>query len=286
MKCFYHNDMDGRCAGSVVAQYENNYNKEDFFEVDYIMDLKPMLNQIKDGEKVYFVDYSFKENTLWVLDFLIDKKCDIVWCDHHTSSLELIEHNPNLKLIDGIVENGISGAGLIYMHLYKCGFEDIPEYIQLVSDYDCWNYNFEPTTTYFKLGIDAIEFNALDNVWGDLKNNKNSIFDSIVNKGKIIKEYIDENNKFYREAYSYESEICGYKALVVNRKSNSWIFGDKINDYPLVCVWVFNGSVYSYSVFSTDNNVDCSKIAEFYGGGGHKGAAGFSSDKLLFKSNK
>jgi oligoribonuclease NrnB/cAMP/cGMP phosphodiesterase (DHH superfamily) len=37
MKCFYHNDLDGRCAGSIVAKYENNYNKEDFFEVDYVM---------------------------------------------------------------------------------------------------------------------------------------------------------------------------------------------------------------------------------------------------------
>ena len=39
MKCFYHNDHDGRCAGSIVAMYENNYNKEDFYEVDYVMNL-------------------------------------------------------------------------------------------------------------------------------------------------------------------------------------------------------------------------------------------------------
>ena len=35
MKCFYHNDLDGHCAGSLVARYENNYNTEDFYEVDY-----------------------------------------------------------------------------------------------------------------------------------------------------------------------------------------------------------------------------------------------------------
>ena len=48
-------------------------------------------------------------------------------------------------------------------------------------------------------------------------------------------------------------------------------------------VWVFNGTKYSYSIFSSNLNVDCSKIAEKYSGGGHKGAAGFSSDELLFK---
>lgn len=92
MKCFYHNDMDGRCAGSVVASFENNYNSEDFFEVDYMMDLSPMLNLIQEGERVYFVDYSFKENTKYILDELIEINCDVVWCDHHTSSLNLIEN--------------------------------------------------------------------------------------------------------------------------------------------------------------------------------------------------
>jgi len=49
-------------------------------------------------------------------------------------------------------------------------------------------------------------------------------------------------------------------------------------------VWVFDGKKYSYSIFSSNPNIDCSKIAESYGGGGHKGAAGFSSDELLFRN--
>ena len=48
-------------------------------------------------------------------------------------------------------------------------------------------------------------------------------------------------------------------------------------------VWAFNGEKYSYTLYSNDKNVDCSKIAEKYGGGGGRGASGFSSNELLFK---
>ena len=48
-------------------------------------------------------------------------------------------------------------------------------------------------------------------------------------------------------------------------------------------VWVFNGEKYIYSIFSNDLNID-SKIAEKYGGGGHKGTAGFSSMNYCLKN--
>lgn len=283
--------MDGRCAGSIVAQYENNYNREDFFEVDYIMDLTPMLNLINNGEKVYFVDYSFKENTKWVLEQLIDKNCDVIWIDHHTSSLNLIKEHDNLCSIKGLRQDKISGAALTYMYLYNYEFNDIPYYIKLVSDYDCWIYNFDPYTTYFKIGLETTKYDALDEIWKYINENDYdcefgqipmSPTDKIIDTGITIKGYIDKDNEQYRNQYAYESNIGGYKALVVNRKTNSWIFGEKYNEYPVVCVWAFNGERYSYSIYSGDSNVDCSKIAESYGGGGHKGAAGFSSDTLLF----
>lgn len=287
MKCFYHNDLDGRCAGSIVAQYENNFNKKDYFEVDYIMKLP--LDKIQENEKVYFVDYSFKKDTIWQLEEILKKTKDVIWIDHHTSSFNLEKELPWTKNIKGIRKEKISGAGLTYMYLYNCEFNDLPYYIKLVSDYDCWLYNYEPDTTYFKIGIEMQNYDALDNVWKSLyesfvDNVCLSVSEgSIIEDGKLVKKYIDNDNTYYREHFAYETEIEGLKCLVVNKKSNSWIFGDKFNKYPIVMVWVFNGTKYSYSLFSSNPNVDCSKIAEKYGGGGHKGAAGFSNDELLFR---
>lgn len=292
MKCFYHNDLDGRCAGSIVAQYENNYNKEDFFEVDYVMTLP--LDKIQKDEVVYFVDYSFKKDTIWQLKKVLEATKNVIWIDHHTSSINLEKELPWTKEIKGIRQEGISGAGLTYMYLMGSKFDDIPYYIQLISDYDCWIYNFEPDTTYFKLGIETTNYDALDDIWRTLSgiwyDNKpvgigssENAFRNMLSYGKTIKGYIDQDNTYYREHFAYETEIEGHKCLAVNKKSNSWIFGEKYKEYPLVMVWVFNGSKYTYSIFSSNKDIDCSKIAEKYGGGGHKGAAGFSSDELLFK---
>ena len=171
------------------------------------------------------------------------------------------------------------------MYLYNCSFDNLPYYIKLVSDYDCWVYDFDPDTTYFKIGVDTKNFDALDDIWIELFDAKSiyAVVNNIIEIGKVIKGYIDQDNNYYRNHFSYESEIEGYKCLVVNRKSNSWVFGDKYNKYPLVMVWVFDGKKYTYSIFSSNKDIDCSKIAERFGGGGHRGAAGFSSDELLFK---
>jgi len=287
LKCFYHNDLDGRCAGSIVAQYENNYNRKNFFEVDYIMQLP--LDKIQENEVVYFVDYSFKKDTIWQLQKVLEKTRNIIWIDHHTSSINLEKELPWTKEIEGIRQDKISGAGLTYMYLYGCYFDDLPYYIKLVSDYDCWIYKFDPDTTNFKLGIEMQNYDALDDVWKAL--HESFVDDvclsisegTIIENGKLVKQYIDNDNLYYREHFAYESEIEGHKCLVVNKKSNSWIFGEKYNDYPLVMVWVFNGTKFTYSIFSSNPNIDCSKIAEKFGGGGHYSAAGFSSEELLFK---
>ena len=60
------------------------------------------------------------------------------------------------------------------------------------------------------------------------------------------------------------------------------MFGKKYYEYPLVVNFAYNGKGFSYSLFSSNPEVDCSKIAETFGGGGHKGAAGFFLDKLIF----
>lgn len=280
MKCFYHNDLDGRCAGAIVAQYENNYNKNDFFEVDYVMELP--LDKIQKDEKVYLVDYSFKKNTVWQLEKILEKTKNVIWIDHHTSSLNLENELSWIKDIPGLRRDKISGAVLAYIYLHDVQFDDLPYPVQLVSDYDCWQYKFDPDTTYFKLGIETENFDALDDIWFDLLR-KHPIVYELIKTGKIIKNYIDQNNNYYRSHFAYETEIEGLKCLVVNKKTNSWVFGEKYYEYPIVMLWVFDGEKYIYSIFTNNENVDCSKIAEKYGGGGHRGAAGFTSKELLFK---
>ena len=279
MKVFYHNDLDGRCAGAIVAYFTGNYEPSDYFEVDYVMDLSVV--PVADREIVYFVDYSFKENTIDFLKSLQERGCQIIWIDHHTSSINLCKAHPELASISGIRSDEWSGAALTWDY-----FSDLerPDCVNYVSDYDCWKFQYEPQTTFFKLGIETVKYDALDDIWERLFGYMwASEIGYLIVTGKTIKGYVDKTNDYYREHFAYETEIAGHKCLVVNQKTNSWVFGSKYNEYPLVMVWVFDGAQYVYSIFSGNPEVDCSKIAESYGGGGHKGAAGFSSKELLFR---
>lgn len=294
MKCFYHNDMDGRCAASIVYQYEYGRNadakdKSNYFEVDYS---KPIPDVVGKDELVYIVDYSFTEPTLNQLQNILSKTSNVIWCDHHTSTFKLIEQHPELKSIKGIRADDISGAALTYMFLFNTVFENCPEYIKLVSDYDCWKFKFGDITTYFKLGLESHNFDALDDVWKSLFNDgikhnySGNILNSIISQGTAIKSYIDVENKYYLNHFGFESRILNYPCYVVNRKTNSWIFGDKIKKYPVCVTYVFDGENYTYTLYSENKDVDVSKIAEHFGGGGHSGAAGFVIDKLIFPTKE
>ena len=284
MKCIHHNDLDGKSSGAVVAYYTKNYNREDYFKVDYLVDLTPIIDKIENEETVYFVDYSFTEKTKWVLDKLKEKKCQIVWLDHHLSSINLQAKCPELQLLRGCRSKEYSGVVLTYMYFNDCCYNECPMFIKLISDYDTWAYRYGDTTAYFKLALDSCGNESLGNLWKNLLNYRDdeSLVSSFIERGRTIKGYIDMNNKEYCDNYSYVTEIGGHRCLAVNKKTNSWVFGEHIKEFPIVMVYAFNGEKYSYSLFSSDKNIDCSKIAESYGGGGHAGAAGFSLDNMPF----
>lgn len=294
MKIFHHNDMDGYGSAHVIKKklgLTQSDIERDFIEVTHDIEKdRKKFSTCKENEEVYIVDYSFTEDTHDILAELMKKNCKIVWIDHHVSSLELIENYPEYKRISGIIKNGISGALLTYLHLYRVRDFDIteaPEYLQLISDYDCWHLKMNPRTDNFKLAYDCAE-----NKWEFLDQCFDNRYDSgfilkMCERGQIVKNFIDNENKYYRETYGYESEFEGMKVFVVPKDSNSWIFGDLIEKYPMVVNYGFDGEKYVYSLYTHKKfPTDCSKIAEKYGGGGHKAAAGFTSKELLFKKKK
>lgn len=291
MKVFHHNDMDGRCAGAIIAFEEKNYNSNDFFECNYINELP--FDKVCQGEKVYLVDYSFTEFTVWQLRKLIEEKeCEVIWCDHHDSSISLIRDenswlHQNIDKIKGIRSTDYCGAVLTWLYF---GHNEIPMFLKFVDDYDCWKNKLQPETDYFKLSVDAQKDWATGDFWRGLLKGDIDL-QELLEQGKAIKAYVMSDLTRYRKSYGYESviQISDTETLpcfVVNRRMNSWIFGELINKYPVVSAWTFDGVRYLYSLYSTNPEVDCSKIAERFGGGGHKGAAGFSTRELILKEVK
>jgi hypothetical protein len=58
--------------------------------------------------------------------------------------------------------------------------------------------------------------------------------------------------------------------------------------YDVAGCFYFNGSKWSFSLYNDNGKFDCSAICKTFGGGGHKGAAGFMLDDIndILKSYK
>lgn len=333
VRIYYHNDMDGiasceiikwACSNLIngigVQTYHMNYGPKD---AEYLAEANP-------GDIVYIVDYSFTDNTISVFRKLYytvttERTSDqLIWIDHHDSSIEFIDKYANANKDNCEFKNGFfyaskegSGAYLCYkLHgLYpwsksKDGIKDnvfervIPLWVRYISDYDTFTLTYTPESEWFKLAFDQKEnqhraiadlLNAeVPNTWGGPRF---AYYDHILREfmkdGKILKDYIDTENKIILRASGYESYIPledGEKIpiYVCNRMSNSWVFGEKYNEYPYVVVYFFDGKDYRYSMFSNLKifNANCKQFAEAWGGGGHLGAAGWRAANLMFKKGE
>lgn len=310
MICFHHIDIDGYSSGRIVYEHIPNRDEARFIPISYPE--KFPLEEIKDKEDVYLVDISFGEDTFNQLKSVCAKAKNVTWIDHHKTSVDLIkdhkEEIDKLFNLNYFVNSCGCGAVLTHLHFYYDQLDNlefdketkmfydktltsdplwVPEWLLFLDDHDCWKKLYYPTTDHIILGIEAITYEIKSTFWDDLKNDK-MYLKRLELDGRNIKRYLDAKYTKDRISGKYETLIDGNKAIVMNSRGNSWVFGDEINNYPITCLWDYNGDdgKYSYSIYTNLEkfpNVDCSEIAAKFGGGGHKGASGFSSDYLLFK---
>ena len=283
MKCFHHNDLDGRCAGFWVHYKENllEGNNIEMIEIDY-KDEFPM-DSIKQGERVYIVDFSIYPETMREL-LKITK--DIVWIDHHESAVTRykdFEHE-----LPGVRKIGIAGCVLTYIYLFIMNdkFDEdmvtkVPMFTRLIGDRDVWAWVFEDRTRDFCNGLMIYDTSPTSDLWTALLNHGTK---AIEQQGQVVTAYRKVSAMDYLKSYAFETEFEGYKVIACNAaKVNSEFFEAMGLDgiYDIMMPFVWDGSKWVISMYST--KIDVQEIAMKYGGGGHKGAAGFMSKELPFK---
>jgi len=293
MKCFYHNDSDGKCAGFWVALnvgIHDKYNDMPVFqEIDYRT--KFPMETIRKDEQVYIVDYSISPDEMREL---LNITKDVTWIDHHKTAIEKykeFEHE-----IRGVRYDGVSGCMLTYCYIHHMTArgegkikpfdismtEDAPMFTKLIDDWDVWKFDYGDDTRYFQVAFNAYDFSPCNYTqWDKLLTIENAE-KNMIEQGKIMTQYRDNWAKNYMKL-GFETEFEGYKCFAVNLGCcNSDYFKSlPEGEYEILIPFVFDGNVYTVSLYST--TVDVSEIAKKYGGGGHKGASGFQIKELPFK---
>lgn len=295
MKCFYHIDDDGKCAGFWVNRLAHHYDgyEKSFIKINY-GDTFPLYD-IKTNEQIYIVDYSISPNEM---EQLLKITKDVTWIDHHRSAIK--RYDGFDTSIRGIRYEGIAGCMLTYCwlkHMTNGGegqpkefdiimTEDAPMFTKYISDYDVWKFKYGEDTKAFEMGLQLYDLtpDSIYAIWnGFLTPNDYVNTESvIIQRGKDLLRYRDNWAKEYCEHIGFEVELEGYKCFAMNLAMISSDYFKSVNqeDYDMFIGFSYNGKSWNYSLRS--EKVDCSQIAMKYGGGGHPGAAGFATNKLLF----
>lgn len=308
---FHHNDADGYCSGFLAHKYFENLGCVNIktFACNYTTDFNSFY--INRGDIVCLLDLSFTKDTFHYLYNLYEKSRKIIWIDHHESSIDLLENSDKLKSLSndfiifglGSRENKISAAMMCYQIFFKNNNpQSAPLFIQFVSDWDTWTHNIKDSIIFNsaiskQMNLKVSNNNYVDydpnNIWEQLwdENNKYQAllkFDSLIEEARPIVEAERKEQQMYLHSNKIHANLFGYNILACNRRANSLLFGDEYKKYDIVCPFVckeVNGKIiYVYSLFS--NSINCKEIAEKFGGGGHKGAAGFQLKYNIFTTNK
>ena len=287
MKIVYHNDADGKCAGFWVKELAYAEEYIGYIEIDYGREFP--FDKIKDNETVYIVDYSIEPSEM---DRLLEITPNVTWIDHHISAIKKYKNYD--KEIRGIRYDGVAGCMLTYCylkHMTDRGIgdikpfeesmtEDAPMFTKLIADYDVWTFKYGHLTKEFHAGFKTLSNTApFSNCWMVLNDPvyDYGATDVLIKEGVSRIKYRKETMEHYCKAFGFEVIFNGYKCFAINMgmmSSDDFVINN-IDDYDMRIGFVFNGHEWRYSLRST--KVDCSKVAMLYGGGGHKGAAGFST---------
>ncbi len=224
------------------------------------------------GADVYLLDFSFSRS---VTDDILKQVNSLTIIDHHITAKDIVESVPNHSFA---INN--SGAVLAwkYFHASKSSGKPVPKLLQYVEDADLWQFKLKNTKEINSaLSIQSFDFKTWDKLARELEKTttRKKIIDqgrAILNfKGRIINEMVDG-----AETVEFE----GYKTLIANCPTtiHSELGNALVKKMPPIgIVYRRKGKSLKISLRS-DGTVDVSKIAQKYGGGGHKAAAGFQVD--------
>lgn len=170
----------------------------------------------------------------------------------------------------------------------------VPDIVRYIDDNDIWRHH-DDNTKYFSLGFSMVDDKTpCSYIWNMIDDYGTGLaIKDIIDQGKLLYDYQSHINANIMKS-SFMTKLDGIDCLAVNAPiGNSRLFGDKFDEVPFVCKFSYNGSnnKWMYSLYCSDKydplkQIDLSKIAKFYGGGGHKHAAGFLLDYNLFEKKK
>lgn len=281
----HEDDIDG--LGGVILGYLA------FKDIDYMLihvkEQTEIVDFIKNSnyEKVFITDLGLEDK---IADEINELGMNILHFDHHETNVYASKYAFSTVEIQ---RNGISTCGteLFYLYLKENNLlKDnalIKRFVEDTRAYDTWDW-------VKNNNVEANDLNKLFSIVG-IDTYISKMVDKLRNNNKDI---FDETDKYLIELNTQEeNELIELsdKSLIIREKDGlkfGIVFGNKFlsiigntlcNRHPELDYMLLIDPL-EKKVSLRSVRIDVSKVAESYGGGGHKYAAGFSLNEEKFKS--
>jgi uncharacterized protein len=283
VKIVYHRDLDGESSAAIAAKFFREQGIKDIEFIDYNYNEEFPLFKISKKDYVVIVDLTMDDIKIW--NDLLNITDNVIWIDHHKTCLDGVypQYLPGKRKID-------DGAACVLTWKYFFPNKEVPESIILISDFDTHapgNYVYDETHPFY-FGLKAEDTHPSSNNWNYLLKNDNhsgEYISNITNNGMYIKRAELKRLEELGMCFSYIVKFEGYECQCINAKEGSLVFDkSRVEDKPIRISYIFDGKNYLVSLYTKDTNIDVSEICKKYNGGGHKGAAGFTIDKLPWEN--
>ncbi len=290
---FHYPCQDGLASAWIVKKYHDENDK--YIELRGINHSESIDIEVFRDKNVLFCDItplsckilnSDTENSIECFEKYCKK---IVILDHHISAQESLKNKSY-----AIFDMSKSGATLTWSYFYEN--RDIPLFIKMIEDRDLWRWNIEKseefTTAFYKViqQYEHYDFNSMFEEFYNLHREhlirKTNILKKYIEFGTILRKATNNDVKFIVKKCSRRIDnYKDYKICIVNCP-NEYIseVGNLLSskdEIDFAILWRHDHVENKYFVsLRSCGDIDVSKIAKEFGGGGHKNASGFLSDIL------
>lgn len=277
MLCIYHiADHDGKGSAAIVRSV---YPEIELLGLNHDMEIP--YEQIEQHDKIVVCDISLPVDYM----FKLSENKDFTWIDHHISVITEYEeklkstgHNP----IKGLRRSGTAAIELTWEYFYPD--KPVPEGVHLLAMQDIYNLS-DPRVLPFEYACQSMGVNRPDEeIWRKIINSEIDV-PEMVSKGQAILSWIKVRDYRLVRGMSFTSHYKGMKCICANMPQGKSAFFDSIphiNSFDFMVNFFMNKkNCWNLSFYTSKDNVDVSKIAAEFGGGGHQKAAGASSLKEL-----
>src|ERR1039458_899 len=246
---------------------------------------------------------------IFMLDISVEQWMDdprLVWIDHHKSAIDKYDRTTGSSegdvatKIKGVRIDGVAACRLAWQFWFSVDKhigreftkEDYvnrittePLAVRLAGEYDIWDKR-DPRAELFQHGLRSQDLTECWPLLLSLLHKDEDLVDGLLKKGEAIQFVKRNENAGIVKAFAFTIQFEGFCLLACNAaRYNSQLFESELKPEHDGCLgfnWDGKLKQWRVSLYSDKAGIDLSPVAVKYGGGGHRGACGFRTDKLPF----